>query len=256
MRIDQRYMEQARQLHQSCRIGILMFLEGMDFIGTDLWLLPALWELGVRGASLTWSRRNALADGCCKASEMKEIWGGLSEDGIAAVKKMEELGMVIDISHLNDDGIEDIFRMVQKPVLATHSNSRSVCFHYRNLRDDQLRELGNRGGLAGLNGCDFLVGCSSQEDSLSWLCRHLEYEAGLIGAEHLGFGFDFCDSYDRAVPKAPGKENIRLHDALGNHRRVPELTAALLQRGMEESDVKKIIGGNFVEFFRKSLPKG
>lgn len=235
------------------RIGILLYMEGLDCIGKDIRLLRILWELGVRGASLTWSRRNDLANGCCRADRQAQISGGLSQEGIEAVKEMERLGMFLDVSHLNDDGLEEVLKIAKKPLIATHSNSRQVHFHYRNLSDRQMQNLAAQGGMMGLNGCDCIVGCTGGEDPLWMLCRHVEHEASVMGIDRVGLGLDFCDSYTEAEPKYPGI--VRKHDCLIDHSHVPELTAALLQRGMSEEDVKKVIGENWAAYFRKVLPK-
>lgn len=235
------------------RIGVLLYMEGLDCIGTDLDRLYQLWELGVRGASLTWSRENALAHGCCKAGERIQIPGGLTALGACAVREMEQMEMFLDVSHLNDDGFEDVDWIAQKPFLATHFNSRRVWFNYRNLRDDQMRRLAARGGMMGLNGCRCIVGCEGDQDPLEMLCRHVEYEAALISPEHVGYGFDFCDSLSAAQS---GLEiSAEQGDALKDHRQIILLTAALLQRGMPETYVQKIIGANFLEYFRKMLPR-
>lgn len=235
------------------RIGVLLYMEGLDCIGKDLRLLRILWELGVRGASLTWSRRNALANGCCKAGEQIQIPGGLSRDGFLAVEEMERLGMFLDVSHLNDDGFEDILRVTKRPFIATHSNCQSVYFNYRNLSNRQMKMLAAQGGVMGLNGCVYIAGCTNGEDPLLMLCRHAEYAVSLIGADHVGYGFDFCDSYTRAEPQVGCEEPH--DDCLIDHSHVTELTAALLQRGMEAEDVKKVIGGNWVRYFKGVLPQ-
>lgn len=235
------------------RIGILMYMEGLDCIGNDLGLLRILWELGVRGASLTWSRRNMFGSGCCKASQRIQIPGGLSPDGFQAVKEMERLGMFLDISHLNDDGFEDVCRTAAGPFAATHSNSQAIFFNYRNLTDEQIRALAAQGGIMGLNNCDRIVGCEHEGDPLEMMCRHVEYEVHMIGDDRVGYGFDFCDSFYNAEPKMTPVEYHM--DCLVNHGRVPELTAALLQRGMPTESVIRIIGGNWVEYFRRMLPE-
>lgn len=235
------------------KIGILIYMEGLDCIGSDLRLLRILWELGVRGASLTWSRRNMLASGCCTAGQRIQIPGGLSPEGILAVREMERLGMFLDVSHLNDDGFEDLCRIARKPFIATHSNSQAIFFNYRNLSDDQMLRLAAQGGLMGLNGCKCVVGCENGEDELEMMCRHVEHEVSLIGADRVGYGFDFCDGLYNSEPKTVFQESRG--DCLLDHSHVPELTAALLQRGMDAETVKKIIGGNWVEYFRRTLPE-
>ncbi len=244
-------LDQAMEKNQ---IGILLYMEGLDGIDKDLKLLRILWELGVRGASLTWSRRNALASGCCRAGERVQIPGGLSPDGFQAIEEMERLDMFLDISHLNDDGFADVCRAAKRPFIATHSNSRSVAFHYRNLTDEQMDILASQGGIMGLNGCDCIVGVPEGADSLEWMCRHVEYEVKRIGDDHVGYGFDFCDSYGAVLPRVGNR--LPHEDCLTDHSHVPELTAALLQRGMPEKSVKKIIGGNFIRYFREMLPSG
>lgn len=238
---------------QEDRIGILLYMEGLDCIGRDVRLLRILWELGVRGASLTWSRRNALASGCCKASEQINIPGGLSEDGYLVIQEMERLGMFLDVSHLNDDGLADICRSTTIAFAATHSNSRSVHDNYRNMTDGQIRELAARGGVMGLNGCDCIAGSPCGPSSLEMLCRHAEHVVSLVGVDHVGYGFDFCDSYTEAEPRHPLVWSRS--DCLGDHSHIPELTAMLLQRGMSREDAVKVIGGNWIRYFRKVLPE-
>ena len=248
-----RTAEDMERVLREDRIGILICMEGLDCIGRDLRLLRILWELGVRGASLTWSRRNALANGCCKAGQRIQIHGGLSPDGFLAVKEMERLGMFLDISHLNDDGFEDVCRTAKKPFAATHSNSRSVFFNYRNLSEEQMEKLAAREGMMGLNGCGCIAGCTEGGDPLELLCRHVEYEASVIGIDRIGYGFDFCDSYGEAEPRF--RFSVSHGDCLGNHSHIQELTAALLQRGMPKENAKKLIGGNWVKYFKRMLPK-
>lgn len=254
-------MEDLDRCLEDHLIGIILYMEGLDCIGSDVRLLTALWELGVRGASLTWSRRNLLASGCCKASECYEIRGGLSPEGFDVVREMERLGMLVDVSHLNDDGFENIRETAIRPFMATHSNSREVSFHYRNLTDTQMQILADQGGIAGLNGYVRLVSETAEEEypdengvyCLEKLCMHVEHMVEVMGPEHVGYGFDFCDSYTAAERMAEGQPHYA--DCLLNHGNVPLLTAALLQRGMDKEAVRKIVGENFVQYFRKMLPK-
>ena len=108
-------------LAEEGKIGVLLYMEGLDCIGKDTHRLEELYRLGVRGASLTWSRPNELATGCCKALEHRQVPGKLSEAGVRAVKKLEELSMFLDVSHLNDEGFWQVCRIAQRPFIATHS---------------------------------------------------------------------------------------------------------------------------------------
>ncbi len=246
-------------LNQEHKIGILIYMEGLDCIGEKKERLFELHKMGVRGASLTWSRDNALARGCCKAGEYRQVIGGLTELGKEVVEEMEKMSWFVDVSHLNDDGFEDILNITGRPFLATHSCSKAVYDNYRNLTDEQMGKLAVKGGIMGINGCRLITG-SQSGNHLEMLCRHTEYEVKKIGAEHVGFGFDLCDSYDRAEFKLRSKTEKGLKppkeaDCFLHHGQIPLFTAALLQRGMNKEDVIMIMGGNFLRYLKEILPE-
>ena len=249
-----RNREDLKKVLEGNELGILLYMEGLDCIGGDLWKLEELFEQGIRGAALTWSRKNALATGCCKALEHRQIPGGLTEKGIAAVRKLEELSMFLDVSHLNDDGFADVCRITTRPFVATHSNSRKVYDNYRNLTDGQMQKLAKQGGVMGLNGCRYITG-SLNGGHLIRMCEHIEYETAEIGREHVGFGFDLCDSYDEARAGLQGKEApVQKDDCLSDHAQIPMVTAALLQRGMAEEEMIFIMGKSWILYLLEVLP--
>ena len=252
-------VKELQQVLDEGKIGILIYMEGLDCIGTEPEKLNQLNALGIRGASLTWSRGNALAMGCCKASEHRQMPGGLTELGREAMRKIEELSWFLDVSHLNDDGFEEIAMFARKPFLATHSCARAVYDNYRNLTDEQIRILAEKGGVMGLNGCRLITG-SQSGNHLEMLCLHAEYEAGKAGSAHVGFGFDLCDSYDRAEyalrkKKDESAKAPKEADCLVDHGQIPLVTAALLARGMQEEDVIGIMGENFINYLKAILPE-
>lgn len=246
--------KEIEQIMENGKTGILLYMEGLDCIGEDIDKIQELYRLDVRGASLTWSRKNALAAGCCKASEHRQISGGLTRAGRRAVRRLEELSMFLDVSHLNDQGFWDVCRIAKRSFVATHSGSRRVYDSFRNLTDEQMLALARQGGVMGMNGCRYIAG-SLGGNHLEMLCRHIEYEVEKAGAEHVGYGFDLCDSYDRARATLQGKCHTQRDDCLLDHSKVPMVSAALLQRGMDSGDVKRIMGGNFINYFKKILPK-
>ncbi len=253
------------------KIGILIYMEGLDCIGEDVRRLESLFQLGVRGASLTWSRANALANGCCKAGEYKQVPGGLTKTGIEVLRELERLSMFLDVSHLNDDGFSDVVRLARRPFWATHSCAKDIWDNYRNLTRQQMKELADMGGVVGLNGCKLITG-AKEGNHLQMLCAHAEYETELIGAMHVGFGFDLCDSYDRGAfisqqlqgeKKTPeqiarlekrAKTELERMDCFENHSQIICLTAALLQRGMKTEDMIMIMGGSVLQYLEQILP--
>lgn len=260
------------------KIGILMYMEGLDCIGSNLDKLDELYSLGIRGASLTWSRRNLIATGCCTAAKYEDIPGSITEFGFQVINRMQELGMFLDISHLNNEGFTQLKDI---PYIATHSNAFSVYANYRNLTDEQMELLANRDGIMGLNACKYIVTGSKTTSKLSGaskneinmqkehyldsMCEHVEYIVKTIGASHIGFGFDLCDSYtagklgyadvSSAIQAAlTHNTSFEPEDCLENHEEALLLTARLLERGMDEKSVLLIIGQNWWNFFHTHLP--
>lgn len=247
------------QIKQGRKIGILLYMEGLDCIGTDLSKLHTLYRLGIRGASLTWSRPNLLATGCCTATKHQDIPGPITSLGEQVIQMLQENSMFLDVSHLNNEGWEQVNQLYSKkkqdstdwfPYIATHSNSYKIYPNYRNLTDRQMTALANQGGIMGLNACKYIVGCQNPSDYLDSMCNHIEYMVTLVGAEHVGFGFDLCDSYAKGKYQT---ETIDQEDCLQNHKEALLLTARLLERGMSKQKVLRIIGLNWLEYFEHLL---
>lgn len=165
--------------------------------------LQLLYERGVRMSTLTWNYENELAfpnkmtvDENGKVHAEPDTENGLKPAGFAMVEAMENLGVIIDVSHLNDAGIFDILRTVKKdtPVIASHSNARAICHHPRNLTDEMLRQIADHGGICGIN---FAYEFISDEESESHLTtidgmiRHMTYIRNVAGIDTIGFGSDF-----------------------------------------------------------------
>lgn len=244
--------KELQELKKHNRIGILLYMEGLDCIGNDLSRIHTLYQCGVRGASLTWSRRNLLASGCCTATQFTDIPGGITPLGIQALQELHAHHMFLDISHLNNEGFSyiDSSEASTLPYAATHSDAWTIHPSYRNLTDEQLLALAKQGGVVGINACKYIAG-SDTAYTTDVLCRQIEYIQSLIGSSHIGFGFDLCDSYSRAryYPELPEPE-----DCLHNHKEALLLTAQLLERGMTEQTVLPLIGLNWFTYFEQVLP--
>lgn len=245
-----RNTEEIRKARQRGELAIVLSFEGLDPVGNDLSLLRIFYELGVRGVGLTWSRRNYAADGCLFDQEEEGRKGGLTSFGVQVVKEAVRLGMYLDISHLNDEGVDDLLRLYEGPVMASHSNCRKLAPVMRNLTDDQIRRLASRGGVMGMNVCSAFVGDSaSSKMTEKDLALHVDHIRDLVGTDHVGFGFDFCDELTDF--SRPGAENFC--DCIKGHSRCADLTAELLARGYSEEDAVKVMGGNLFRFLEETM---
>ncbi|MGB9887421.1 MAG: dipeptidase [Moorellales bacterium] len=223
-----------RCLEATSRVGVLLTLEGGEALEEDLAVLRQLFRLGIRGMSLTWNYRNALAGGVAE-----EHGPELSDFGRQVVREMNRLGMVVDVAHLSEKAFWQVLEISERPVVATHANAYRLCPHPRNLKDDQLRALAASGGVVGVTSVPGFI--DPRAPSLERLVDHLEYLCSLIGVEAVGLGSDFDGTEERLA---------HLEDA-GSF---PNLTARLLARGFREADVVRILGGNWLALLEKILP--
>ena len=233
------------------KIGIILSFEGLEPIGNDTGLLNIFYELGVRAAGLVWSRRNFVADGCSFNPVEEGQRSGLTKFGVEAVKRIEEMNMLIDVSHLNDEGFWDVIKFTKKPFIASHSDARSIYYKMRNLTDEQITAISNRDGVIGINAYKTIAGVKEGEDPVKRLADHIEYIIKLAGANHVGYGFDLCDSYYESELKF--KYEPHNSDCIKSHAEAVLLTEELLRRGIPEDDMKLIIGGNFLRIFHEIL---
>ncbi|MBQ2691748.1 MAG: dipeptidase [Clostridia bacterium] len=175
------------------------------------------YDKGVRLMSLTWNYENSVA---YPTSEDPEIMKkGLKPFGLEVIAKMNELGMIIDVSHLNDAGIFDVFKHTKKPIVASHSNARALCNHRRNLTDEMLKLLGENGGLTGLNYCAPFMSEEAAKNNLTTcddIVRHALYIKNKAGIDAVGFGSDF-DGIGNALDFGDYSGMPKVIDALSKH---------------------------------------
>ncbi len=225
----------------SGRVAALLAVEGASPVGHDLGYLDRMYADGVRMVTLTWNGPNSIGSG-------HDTTDGLSAFGRQAVHHMEDLGIVVDVSHLNDEGFADLLEVAQKPFVATHSNSRAVCPHQRNLTDDQFRAICERGGLVGINYYRAFITdriapghytVRPEEDvTFDELAAHIEHFLDLGGQDVLALGSDF-DGSD--VPSW-----------LNGAQTLPDFRQKLVQRFGEEL-AERICYSNARAFFGRML---
>lgn len=241
--------KQARRAVSAGRVALFLSLEGVEPIGNDILLLRSFYDLGIRLLGLTWSRRNYAADGCAfDRSDAPARPGGLTRFGYRVVEKAQELGMVIDVSHLNDAGFEDVADLVKTPFIASHSNSRALCASARNLSDSQIKTIAVSGGVIGLNCHSPFVSDDPAGRTAEKLLAHLEYIGTLAGFEHVGLGLDLCDCLATVTPREAARR-----DLFGSHAEAGEKFFRAIRAGYPEDVAAMLLGGNFMRVLEKVL---
>jgi membrane dipeptidase len=223
-------------------IAVVLHFEGAEAIGTDLSALEVFYRAGLRSIGIVWSRPNAFGTGVpFSFPASPDIGPGLTEAGRELVKTCNELGIMIDLSHLNEKGFWDVAELSNAPLVATHSNAHTLCPTPRNLTDEQLAAIKDSSGMVGLN---FAVGFLREdgqrnpEVSLDILVRHIDYLVAGVGIDHVGIGSDFDGA---VIPQAIG-------DASGLQR----LIEALRTHGYDEKSLQKLAHLNWLNVLRRT----
>ena len=170
------------------KAATLLAIEEGGAIDGSLEALRCLYELGVRAITLTWSNRNDIADGINEEA----TGSGLTLFGKQVVAEMNRLGMLVDVSHISTAVFWSVIETSTKPIIATHSNAKSLCSHPRNLNDEQIKALAQNGGLAGITFAGQFLEEDWRNACIESVYKHIDYMLNLIGNDdHIGFGSDF-----------------------------------------------------------------
>ena len=170
------------------KAATLLAIEEGGAIDGSMEALRCLYELGVRAMTLTWSNRNDIADGINEEA----TGSGLTLFGKQVVVEMNRLGMLVDVSHISTAGFWSVIETSTKPIIATHSNAKSLCSHPRNLNDEQIKALAQNGGLAGITFAGQFLEEDWRNACIESVYKHIDYMLNLIGNDdHIGFGSDF-----------------------------------------------------------------
>lgn len=237
------------------QVALMITMEGVEPLGTDLNLVRVFYELGVRAIGLTHVRRNMAGDGGVFAPRGSSPHG-LTAFGKAVVRRCEELGILVDLAHLNPAGIDDALAIVTRPPIISHSNPRAFYDLERNSSDAQIRAVAQRGGVIGINAV--LVSSKPEEVTLDRYVDHIEYVIDLAGIDHVGIGFDFFEMIFNAMPAAERDAlrklaEVRFVPDLRNHSHARNLTRRLIERGFSDDDIAKILHGNWMRVISACL---
>ena len=224
-------------------IAALMHVEGAEGIGPDLAELEVLHAAGLRSLGPVWSRPNIFGHGVPFAyPATPDIGPGLTDAGLRLVAECERLGILIDLSHLNEAGFWDVARISSRPLVATHSCVHAISAQSRNLTDRQLSAIAESGGVVGLNfGCQFLREDGERRDDtpLAMMVRHLAYLVERLGETGVALGSDF--------------DGALMPQAIGTAAGLPALTKAMQQAGFGAALIDRICWQNWLDLLRRSI---
>lgn len=248
MRID-RAADIARA-KASGRIGVVLGVQNAEHFRCvdDVQLFHAL---GLRCAQLTYNSQNLLGGGSTDRAS-----GGISDYGSQIIQRMNQIGMLIDVSHCNDRTTLDAIELSAAPIAITHSNCRALNDHPRLKTDEAIRKLAKRGGVMGITGVRMFVR-DREPTSIEHMVEHIEHVARLVGIEHVGIGSDSdLDGYDDLPAelmqrmRAAYKTSYRIRDKgdtdrFDHPRKTYDLAEALIRRGYDDRAITAVLGGNF-----------
>jgi membrane dipeptidase len=232
------------------KIAVIMGLQNADEFREPK-DVKAFYELGLRCAQLTYNTQNLLGSG-----STERVDGGISDYGEQIIKSMNEVGMLVDVSHSGDKTTLDAIELSPKPIAFTHSNCRALNNHPRLKTDEAIRKLAAKGGVMGITGVRMFVK-DKEPTTVEDIVDHIDHVVKLVGIEHVGIGSDSdLMGYDHMPPdqykqlKAGYKASYAFRDKIDTDgfdhpRKVYDLTAALIRRGYSGSNIQAILGGNF-----------
>jgi len=224
-------------------IAALMHVEGAEGIGPDLAELEVLHAAGLRSLGPVWSRPNIFGHGVPFAyPATPDIGPGLTDAGLRLVAECERLGILIDLSHLNEAGFWDVARVSSRPLVATHSCVHALSQQSRNLTDRQLSAIAESGGVVGLNfGCQFLRADGERRDDtpVETMVRHLAYLVERLGETGVALGSDF--------------DGALMPQAIGTAAGLPALTEAMQQAGFGAALIDRICWQNWLDLLRRTI---
>ncbi len=221
------------------KMSAVLTIEDSRMVNGDLDVIRKLYDRGVRAMSLTWNYENCF--GFPNSTDPEIMNKPLKPFGIEGIQLMNELGIMVDVSHLNDGGFWDVVKYTNKPFIATHSNARAYCGHQRNLTDDMIRALADKGGVMGLNFAPqfmdprMVIETTTVLDTVN-MAKHIRNVGGI---DVIGLGTDF-----------DGIEGVQ---EIENSARLPRLWDEFAKAGFSEDEIEKITHKNVLRVMRDTI---
>lgn len=233
--------EDLIQAEQAEKLGIIIGVEGLKYL-KDVEDIKALYQRGLRHAIITWNEQNDYASGALIPD------GGLTEKGKLLVRTMEDLGIIIDLSHANSHTFDDVMKITTKPLIVSHGNAKALCNHQRNYSDEQLFKLKERDGVIGICGIANFISNDKENQTVSYMAKHIDYIIKLIGIDHVGFGLDVC----YYLYEGRTSTEVQGFETIGD---LSNLIDELRLLNYSEEDIQKIAYKNFFRVIESILIK-
>lgn len=236
-------------------ISVLLSLEGVEPLAGDLDMVDVFYDLGLRLVTLTHARRNAAGDGAFYSPRPSGKPGGVTDFGVDLLRRLEDLGIVIDISHLNEPGFWDVLEFANGPIIASHSNCRALADHPRNLTDDAMEAVASTGGVIGVMAIDDFLTGSDHAATIDDFIDHIERIVDLIGIDHVCLGLDFFDYLASYRPEWDPDDLPfgGLAEGLERDADVADIGPALRVRGFDDTEINAIAHGNLLRVIGEVL---
>ncbi len=220
-----------REAKRQGKLAAVLAIENSEAVERSLNILRALHVLGIRSIGLTHNPNTWASTGIDESA----LGGGLTKFGVALVKEMNRLGMLVDVSHISERGFWDVLEVSERPVIASHSNCQTLCRHPRNLSNEQLRGLAANGGVVGITFVPGFIALDGWKKPFPFaqLINHFAYAIDIAGIEHVGIGSDFDGG----------------GELLKDATEFPRISEELSVRGYSDEDIQKVLGANHLRVF-------
>lgn len=233
---------EIRAANAAGQVAAILHIEGAEAIDAEMKVLDVLHQAGLRSIGPVWSRSNIFGHGVpFRFPSSGDTGPGLTDAGRALVRRCNELGILVDLSHLNEKGFWDVAKISTAPLVATHSNAHALSASSRNLTDDQIKAVGQSGGVIGLNFANGFLradGKWQSENGLDTMLRHLDHLMKLAGEDSVALGSDF--------------DGARIPSQIGDVTGLPNLINAMRAHGFGESLIAKIASENWIRVLERT----
>ena len=239
-------IEDVDRARKEGKLAITINFQGTNVLANDLGMVEVFYRLGVRHMLMAYNQKNLVGDGCAERTD-----AGLSRFGLAMIKEMNRVGMLVDGTHTGYRTSMEAMEASTSPSIFSHCCAYAVFPHYRNIKDDQIRKCAETGGVIGVNGLGEFI--DDMEATSESMFRHLDHIVSLVGTKHAGIGLDYVkdvagfwkyvDDNPEAWPDNNGKANR--HTKFVQPEQIEDLAELMCRKNYSEADIRGILGGNF-----------